>query len=83
MLQGKWLDVVFFYVRALATRYPFETAQQPLISNFNNLQIKASLPYAVWLIDIAKIENAVVDASAKRCFNYAQPLCSTLPGASN
>uniref|UniRef100_A0A0R3RGL6 PINc domain-containing protein n=1 Tax=Elaeophora elaphi TaxID=1147741 RepID=A0A0R3RGL6_9BILA len=41
-LQSKWIDVIFYYVRALAARYPFETARQSLFTTFNHVQKKVS-----------------------------------------
>ncbi|MCP9259487.1 Telomerase-binding protein est1a [Dirofilaria immitis] len=35
--ESKWIDVIFYYVRALAARYPFETARQPLFTAFNHV----------------------------------------------
>ncbi|KAM3723506.1 Telomerase-binding protein EST1A [Dirofilaria immitis] len=40
--ESKWIDVIFYYVRALAARYPFETARQPLFTAFNHVQKKVS-----------------------------------------
>ncbi|VDO20070.1 Uncharacterized protein BM_BM6808 [Brugia malayi] len=40
--ESKWIDVIFYYVRALAARYPFETARQPLFTAFSHVQKKVS-----------------------------------------
>ncbi|VDK68068.1 unnamed protein product [Litomosoides sigmodontis] len=40
--ESKWIDVIFYYVRALAARYSFETARQPLFTAFNHVQKKVS-----------------------------------------
>ncbi|VDM36903.1 unnamed protein product [Toxocara canis] len=39
-LQGKWVDVMFYYTRALAAHYAFETARQPLFTAFNDMRKK-------------------------------------------
>uniref|UniRef100_A0A0N5AAP0 PINc domain-containing protein n=1 Tax=Syphacia muris TaxID=451379 RepID=A0A0N5AAP0_9BILA len=46
---SKWVDVIFYYVRALAARYPFETARQPLFTAFNDMRRKVCVSFLFFM----------------------------------
>ncbi|VDK73374.1 unnamed protein product, partial [Onchocerca ochengi] len=67
--ESKWIDVIFYYVRALAARYPFETARQPLFTAFNHVQKKVNefeIEFNAYIGDNATREAEAAAARADR-----------------
>ncbi|VDN06587.1 unnamed protein product [Thelazia callipaeda] len=65
-MQTKWIDVIFYYVRALAARYPFETARQPLFTALNHVRKKVNEFEIDFNTRIGNIRTREAETSAAR-----------------
>lgn len=48
--QCKWVDVVFYYTRALAAHHAFETSRQPLFTAFNDMRKKVVFYFVLFFL---------------------------------
>nr|CAD2190832.1 unnamed protein product [Meloidogyne enterolobii] len=60
--EKKWVDVLFYYIRALSVLLPFKSARESLELALNSLR-QPAITYEKWVFELIEIENRNIQAA--------------------